>query len=100
MYALVSFLKNFLYRRNFTNKVQVCRATLSRRRTALPDPKYDPDPESDPKQNIPDPQLWNFSDWQFSFCRVKITECQSFLFIPQYMYCTVASISTAVNLGP
>ncbi len=73
--ALVSVLKNFLYRRNFTNKVRVCRATLSRRRPALPDPKYDPDPETDPKQNIPDPQLWNFSDWQFSFCRVKITEC-------------------------
>jgi hypothetical protein len=58
--ALVSVLKNILYRRNFTNKVRVCRVTLSRRRPDLPDPKYDP--ESDPKQNIPDPQLWNFSD--------------------------------------
>ncbi len=64
--------KNFIYRRNFTNKVRVCHA----RRPALPDPKQDPDPESDaesdaeselnlaqksdpesdPKQIIPNPQ--------------------------------------------
>jgi hypothetical protein len=63
-------LKNFIYCRNFTNTVRVCRATLSRRRPALPDLKQDPnpesepklpyksdpDPESDPKQIIPDPQ--------------------------------------------
>jgi hypothetical protein len=44
-FTLVNFLKNFIYRRNFTNTVRVCRATLSRRRPALPDPKQDPDPE-------------------------------------------------------
>jgi hypothetical protein len=46
--ALVSILKNGIYRCNYTNKVRVCRATLSRRRLALTDPKQDPDPESDP----------------------------------------------------
>jgi hypothetical protein len=45
--ALVSILKKVIYRRNFTNKVRVCRATLSRRGPALPDPKQDP--ESEPK---------------------------------------------------
>jgi hypothetical protein len=59
-----------MYRRNFTNTVRVCRATLTRRRPALPDTKQDPDPESEPKlreksdpdqesdlnQSIPDPQ--------------------------------------------
>jgi hypothetical protein len=39
--ALVSILKNFIYRRNFTNKVRVCCATLSRRISALPDPKQE-----------------------------------------------------------
>jgi hypothetical protein len=59
--TLVYILKNFIYPRNFTNKVRVCRVTLSRQRPALPDPKQDPDPESDPdwmsepKQIIPDP---------------------------------------------
>jgi hypothetical protein len=46
--ALVAILKKIIYRRNFTNKVRVCRATLWRqRRKALPDLKQDPDP--DPK---------------------------------------------------
>jgi hypothetical protein len=69
--ALVSTLENFIYCCNFTNKVRVCRATLSRQRPSLPDPKQYPDPvsdpelepklpyldpESDPKQIIPDPQ--------------------------------------------
>jgi hypothetical protein len=48
--ALVSIIKNFIFRRNFTNKVRGYHATLSKqRRPALPDPKQDPDPESDPK---------------------------------------------------
>ncbi len=47
--ALVYILKIFIYCRNFTNKVRVCHATLSRRRPALPDPKQDPDPESELK---------------------------------------------------
>jgi hypothetical protein len=46
-FKLVHFLKNFIYRRNFTNTVRVCRATLSRRKPALPNPKQDP--ESEPK---------------------------------------------------
>ncbi len=49
-FTLVHFLKNFIYRRNFTNTVRVCRATLSRRRPALPDPKQDP--ESEPKTSL------------------------------------------------
>jgi hypothetical protein len=49
--VLVSILENFVIRCNFTNKVGVCRETLSRRRSALPDSKEDPesDPESEPK---------------------------------------------------
>ncbi len=46
----VSILKKFIYHRNFTNKVRVCRATLSRQRSALLYTKQDPDPESDPDQ--------------------------------------------------
>ncbi len=38
---LISILKNVIYRRNFTNKVRVWRATLPRRRPALPAPKQD-----------------------------------------------------------
>ncbi len=34
-------------RRNFTNKVRVCHATLSRRRPALTGPKQDPYPDTD-----------------------------------------------------
>ncbi len=43
--TLVYIIKNFIFRRNFTNKVRVCRATLSRRRPVLPDLKQDPESE-------------------------------------------------------
>jgi hypothetical protein len=55
---MVYILKFFIYSRNFMNKVRVCRATLSRRRPALPYPKQDPDPESELKLPLkldPDP---------------------------------------------
>jgi hypothetical protein len=57
-FTLVYSKKKLICRRNFTNKVLVSRATLSRRRRALPDPKQYPDPESDHKQIISDPQPW------------------------------------------
>jgi hypothetical protein len=54
-FTLVYILRNFIYRRNFTNKVLVGRATFSRWRPAALDSKQDPalesdqDPESEPK---------------------------------------------------
>ena len=53
--TLVYIIKNFIFRRNFTNKVRVCRATLSRRRPVLPDLKQDPESVSDPESD-PDPK--------------------------------------------